>query len=320
MLDYTVTGVLQSIRDITYTGTSLRDWPDDRVLRVLNREIEKYLVPMMMAARTNHLATYTDIPLVSAQSAYWLPSKAAGMKARAVQLVDSNGNAIGRLDEAPLEDLINYGASLLSGGTVVQGQPARYAWRGNQFVLWPVPQPAPALSLRIYYLNRPSSLVLNSACVQITSKTQGSGNYTLGYTGTLPTGIADGAVCDLVQNVPGFDVLATGPLASHTGSTLVFSGTLPTQLQVGDWVCVTDTAPVVTGAIPELVIGCLIEKVALVMNAGKVAIDAFRASKELLKDSEKAAKEFLNKRNTGDTPVAGIGSINRFRGPSRGVW
>lgn len=310
--DYSTTGLLASVRDLTYSGTSLRDWPDDKLLRVINREIAQYLVPMMMGARTNLLATYADTALVASQSAYWLPSKAAGLKARALQIVDSTGAPYASLVEAPLEDAIGFGQS---AGSITQGVPSRYYWRGNQVVLWPVPSGTPAgLYLRVYYLNRPSSLVLNSACIQITAISSGASTFTLSFAGTIPSGYANTTLCDLVQNLPGFDVLQSLAITSQTASSVTFTGTVSPQLLVGDWVCVSDTAPVVTGAIPEVVVGCLISKVAMVAGSGKMSLDQYNILRGIRKEDEKRAEQFLNRRNTGNAPVAGGGALYRFTG------
>lgn len=305
------------MRDITYTGSSIRDWPDDRLLRLLNREIEEYLVPLIATARKNHFVTFKDIPLVANQRLYTIPSRAAALKTRAVQLVDASGNPFCDLQERELEDGINLGAS----GVIAQfpaGTPQVYWFVGNQLSLFPVPSGSPALSLRVYYLNRPSQLVAASSCIQITAFPGGAaaGNFRVSFSGTLPAGYVNGTSVDCVQNVPGFDVLLTGPVAAQTTTTLDITGTQPSNLAVGDWICVTGTAPVITGSIPEMVIGCLVRICQLEVISGKADDAAFGRASKMLALAEKRAAQFLNKRNTGDRPKAGMGSLYKFR---RGV-
>jgi hypothetical protein len=322
VFDYSTTGLLQSIRDLTYAGGSIRDWSDDMLIRLLNREVAAFLVPLMAAARRNHLATFTDQALVTGQAAYYLPSNAAGQKARAVQLVDASGNPFAPVKEADLEEVINWGATI-SNGTVAQGVPARYYWRGNQMVLYPVPGAGlPALSLRVYFLNRPSSLTPVANCVQSTSfGSSGGGSFTLNVA-SVPATLANGATVDLVQAIPGFDILGSFPLASQTLTSLTFTGTRPAQLAAGDWACPTTTAPVVTGGIPEIVVGALIEQIVLKVMNGKADNDTFNRQRSVVSDSKKSALQYLNRRNTGDRDTAGGGSLQRFRrgGLGTGVW
>jgi hypothetical protein len=322
VFDYSATNLLQMIRDDAYVGTSTRDWPDAAILRLINRKVDSYLVPMIISARKNHFATFLDQSLLAGQSAYFLPGAAIGMKARAIQLVDASGNPFGELIEAELEDVINWGASL-AGGSIAQGTPTRYYWRGNQVVLYPVPGAGmPALKLRVYFLNRPSTLVPNASCCHISSAAGadlGNGTFQISVTSVVP-GYPNGTIVDLVQNVPGFDILATGSIVSQTSNTLTLTGSLPVGFAQGDWIVTTGNAPVITGAIPEIVLDCLISSCALKMMNAKADNDAFNRSRGLLSTAEKSAKEFLNRRNTGDRQTAGGGGLQRFRGGRVGSY
>lgn len=200
-----------------------------------------------------------------------------------------------------------------------QGTPGAYWFQGNQICLYPVPDGSTGLSLRVFYLNRPSTLVLPTTCVQITGFPGGgpANTFRVSFSGTVPAGYGVNAVVDLVQNNPGFDVLATSTVAAAASSTLDIGGAAPANLAIGDWVCVSDTAPVVTGAIPELVIGVLIRWCQIEILSGKADDAAFKRALAMLGQAEKAAHQFLNRRNTGDRPKFGIGSLHRFK---RGGW
>jgi len=319
LFDYTTSNLLQAIRDLNYVGLSVRDWPDDKIIRLLNREIDAYLVPFIMSARREHFDTFSDTPIVAGQAAYYLPSKATGGKLRALQLVDGNGQPYSRLIEYSLEEAINYGNNIITGN-VPQGVPMGYWFRGNQVVLYPAPASSPILSLRFYFQSRPSTLVPNASCIQIASFPGGAapGFFRVGFTGTAPTAYAAAVACDLVQNRPGFDVLLTGNINAVAGTYVEFAGTQPPQLQVGDWICLADTAPVVTGAIPDMVVGCLIKKVALEITSGKADDAAFNRLRSLKAEDEKRALQFLKRRNDGDRPKAGVLSLFKFRRGSVG--
>lgn len=307
-IDYTSTGLLAAIRDITYTGTSIRDWPDDRLLRLINREIEEYLVPFILEARKNHFATFADKLLVANQSLYPLPTRATGLKVRAVQIVDVNGNPYSDVSERELEDGIRYDAST--------GLPSVYWFVGNQISLYPTPTGSPTLSVRIYYINRPSQVVAQSSCIKISAFPGGAapGSFRVQFTGTTPSsGYAIGNPIDLVQNVPGFDILLSSTISASTSTTLDIVGTQPSALAVGDWVSVAGNAPVVTGGIPEMVLGCLIRVCQLEVLSGKADDAAFGRATKMLSLAEKRAHQFLNRRNSAERPKIGMGALYRFK-------
>lgn len=313
-IDYTATGLLMAIRDITYVGTSIRDWPDDRLLRLVNREIEEYLVPLILTARKNHFATFKDTALVSGQRTYSLPSRATGLKVRAVQLVDGSGNPYAELHERELEDGITLGSDLVSAQSA--GIPEVYWFVGNQIVLFPSPASSPALSLRVYFINRPSQLVATNSCLQISAFPGGAagGSFRVQFSGSVPSsGYSVSSAIDLVQNAPGFDILLSSTISAATSTTVDIVGTQPSGLAVGDWVCVAGTAPVVTGGIPEMVLGCLIRVCQLEVMSGKADDAAFGRATKMLALAERRASQFLNKRNTGERPKVGMGSLYKFR-------
>lgn len=313
--DYSATGILTRIRDLAYAGTSIRDWDDPKLLRLVNAEVEEYLVPFIMGARKNHFDTFKDTPLVANQQLYWLPGDASAMKVRAVLLVDSSGNPYSPMQERELEDVIGMGASYFTGN-LPTGVPEVYAFQGNQILIFPAPSGLPALSLRFHYIRRPSALVTNASAVQSTSFPGGAaaGYFRVGLSGSTPAGIAAAATVDLVQHGPGFDLLYTGLVnAVSAGVYVECAGTLPTNATVGDWLCVSGTAPVITGGIPEMVIGCLVKKCVLEIMAAKADDAAFKRTSALMQLDEKRAHQFLNRRNTGDRPKAGIGSLYKFK-------
>lgn len=314
--DYSADNLLQSIRDIIYAGTSNRDWDDVKLLRLVNRQIQEYLLPFIIRTRKEDFITFADQLLVAGTPAYRLPSKATAARVRALQLVDALGNSYSRLIEIPLEKAILINGNGLAG-PVPLGLPQGYYFRGNQVVLVPTPDGQQGLSLRTYYAARPSTLGLKAGFVQITSFPGGAaaGFFRVGIGGVVPSAYGANISCDLVQNQPGFDVLFSGNINAITaGSYVEFAGTLPIGISIGDWVCLAGTAPVVTAAAAEVTVGCLINKVAIEALASKSDDDGFKRRVELLKKSEEEAKSLLNpNRNAGDRPKAGVGSLYRFR-------
>jgi hypothetical protein len=303
MFDYTADNIVQSLSDDVYAAASNRDWDKTKLLRLLNRMIFSYLIPFIEQHRKDFFLKSTDLPLVANQAAYYLPSKAAGGKLRAIVVVDVNGNPYLTLRELALETAITFGSNTLFG-PYPTGIPQGYYFVGNQIMLWPMPNGSPAgLALRCYYVNRPSSLVYQSSALKVTG-------FPLG---TVPIS------CDLVQNVPGFDVLASAltPVNFQQGAFVEFTGTQPPQLAVGDWVCLTDTAPVITGGVADYT-ECLIQRAALQMVSAPPDAEAIKARRAILDLTERSARAILTmRRNDGDRAKVGAGSLYRTRGSAR---
>jgi hypothetical protein len=314
--DYSADALLQEIRDVANAGASTQDWPDDRLLRLINRQVLEYLLPFILRTRKEDFVTFTDQALVQGVNAYRIPSKATAARIRALALVDPQGNAVAKLIELPLENAILAGADSLAG-PVPQGTPTGYYFRGNQIVLVPMPAQLNGVSLRVFYPARPSMLALKAGFIQVTSFPGGAapGFFRVGIGAAVPGGYGANAACDLVQNQPGFDVLFTGAInAIVAGSYVEFAGTMPTGLAAGDWVCVTGTAPVITGAVAEVTRGCLVNKVVLEILGAKSDDAGFKRRRDLLKMSEEEARSvLLAPRNTGDLTKVGANAIHRFK-------
>lgn len=314
--DYTADTLLLSIRDVVQAGASNRDWSDTQLLRLVNRQIQEYLLPFVIRTRKEDFIASADQPLVGGTAAYRIPSRATAARIRAVQLVDSSGNAYSSLQEISLEDAINLTSPALLGSSP-QATPTNYYFQGNQIVLVPTPPTLAGIFLRVYFPARPSTLALQANFIQITGFPGGaaSGFFRVGIGAAVPGGYGANVSCDLVQNVPGFDILYTGTVNALTaGSYVEFAGTLPTGLAVGDWVCISGTAPVITGAVAEVTTGCLVNKVALEILASKTDDEGFSMRGKLLAKSEAEAERLLlPNRNMGERPKAGAGALYRFR-------
>ena len=306
--DYTASGLLAAVRDITNAGTSQADWPDPDLLRLINREINGYLVPFVLDYRKEFFSTFQDQPLIGGRSSSFLPSGAVGGKLRAAEIVGPPFNlSVAPLVEVPMEQ-----GTLLAGQS--SGMPTAYYFSGNKIVLVPAPSDA-TYSLRLHYPQRPSTLVLPSACVRIDSLVPGAapGSFRLGLSGSVPGNYSAGAYVDLVQGDPSFDVLLSSAVLDSTPTTIDILGTQPADLQVGDWICQAGTAPVVTAAIPDLVMGILVKKVAMEVMSTKGDNEAFGRLRALKAEDEQRAKVYLRRRNEGNSPRIGIGNIYRFK-------
>lgn len=228
MADYTVTGLLASIRRrASIPTTSTTGGANADLLSYANEELRLGLVAEILRMREGYFKRDSDTTISG--STYRIPTRAIGGKLNAVQLVDSAGSVLQTLpeyDDARLEEL--------SSSTGVVG----YVIAGMNVVLVPGSTTS-ATSLRLKYFAQPNELV-SSGYATVLSFVAATGVVTT----SAAHGFTTASVLDIVRATEGFESQAIDqtPTAA-SGSSLTFSS-LPSDLAVGDYVCVARQSPV----------------------------------------------------------------------------
>lgn len=210
---------------ITFTSTS--------ILALGDEELRSSMVPMLLSVMNKYYEAVHTVSISANVAAYDIPDRAIGGKLSNVELVDASGNLqpIRMIDDY---ELSNYNA--LSGGT-----PAAFYLRDNQVVLVPTPTSVPNVSLRMTYYRRPNTLIETTSAGLIESINTGSNQVTVV---TAPSGITSNTQVDLVKAKPGFQSLAVDQTITVASNVYTFAS-LPSNLQVGDYVALSGQAPVV---------------------------------------------------------------------------
>ncbi|HNF59260.1 MAG TPA: hypothetical protein PLN89_06780 [Elusimicrobiota bacterium] len=242
-VDYTVNGLLSSIKRRGMIPASSFTFTDDQLTAFLNDELLSRLVPAIKSVREEFFVNVNDVALVSGQQAYDLPSRAIGVQLRDLSLVDSAGKEsyLARIDPSFMKE-----AGVVQLPYNVMG----YYWQGNKVMLYPIPS-STVYSLRQRYERRPSDLVATTQCAKIASINTGTKTVTtvdpavdttVGNPSTLWT---TANVLDLVQGVPPFNAWADSQAVTTVASnSITFTNALPTGLAVGDWVSLAGQSPV----------------------------------------------------------------------------
>lgn len=289
---YTSTELLASVRQRSFTAASSRDFPDTDVLRLLNEKTTTYLLRLIAKRNTNYLVETVDLSVTAGQPTYQIPSVAMAGALRAATFLVSG---------IPYP-LIEYSLSLAIAMNLTPMSvqfPTGYYFMGPSIVL--VPTMSLAGTLRIHYHRRPSVIVQPSACVQITALPAGAatGYYRISYAGTAPSGYVTGADVDVVSNIPNFTRYQTNvALGAGASQALDVPGPQPATLAVGDWICLYDTAPVVTDA-PAEVIDALLQKTACDMMGAKGSDASYGRALDMLAKCEEDTGPLIQERNTG---------------------
>jgi hypothetical protein len=227
---YTATQLLLSLKARGLIPTTDETFSATDFLRFVNEEVQTYIVPLLLSVREDYLVTYSDLSVTSGTDAYDIPERAVASKLRGVFYL--SGSTYQPLPRIELE-----AAHLES----VTGTPSAYYLRANKIVL--VPSPSGSSTLRLHYYQRPNRVVETSAVGEITAINTGTRVVTL--SASCPSTFATSVTFDLVKGKAGFDTLGKDLAVSAVGaSSVTFTATLPTDLAVGDFVCLAQETPI----------------------------------------------------------------------------
>ncbi len=196
-------------------------------LQLMNESVG-WLQGLIEKERQGHYRRATDVALVGGQQDYSIPIRAAGGQLDIVVPVDSQGNPI---DQMLVRDDVEWGAMYPPSQTA--SYPWRYFWMANSIRVYPPPS-AGGYSLRMFYLQRISQLVLLASCWQVIS-VLGGGQFN---THPITTG--------LTPPSGDFRPNAAANGGSYSPGTTVFdivSGTPPFDLRYQDLVLTSQTTP-----------------------------------------------------------------------------
>lgn len=234
-LDFTVdTRIIASVRRRGMVPSTQETLDDDDILELANEELQSYVAPLLLGVREEFLVAVHDITTTNSAH-YNLPPRAVGRELRNVLWqTNVNGNQnyflpLPRIDPEREWEFGNLG----------YGGPYGYKFENDQVVL--LSPPSAGGTLRLQYFIRPNQLTLAENCRQIDSI---SGDQ-VNYTGTAPSWVSNGTLCDIVRGKPGFALSGMDLEIASSGSGYVqFTENVPSDVEVGDWLCLEQTSPI----------------------------------------------------------------------------
>ena len=195
---------------------------DADFLSLYNHQLLAEITPLMLKLNEEYFLQSKDFT-IAAGSTYRIPTRAIGSKIRTLFYVDGSGNqsSLARLFE---EDR----PSNASGFYMLRNS----IELSNDYT---------SGTLRMKYLARPSSLVLTTACAQISSIDTVTNTVEVS---SAPATFANGTAVDFVQKLNPYDLLGMDyAISSVSGTTFTFAS-LPDGLIEGDWICLATESPV----------------------------------------------------------------------------
>lgn len=207
---------------------------DAKLLAAASLELRDAIAPLLVETQTERGVYLSDMAVTAGVAEYRLPSRALGARFKSVGWLQTGNTTYTRLRHLSAD-------AYYLQSTTEQGNPVGFFVRDNTLVL--VPTPNTVGTLRVPYYLRPATLTAVSAAGVVTAV--GASTLTVG---SVPGGFTSGASYDVVRGSPGFETLVNRVTATIAGSTLTFASPLPTAAPtapaVGDYVCLSGTAPV----------------------------------------------------------------------------
>lgn len=283
---YTSTEMLANLKRRGMIPSSTATFTAADFYKLVDDETQTYIVPLLLEVREEYLVSYSDVSIVTGTTEYDLPERAIAMKVRSVSV---SGRPLVRYEPETVDT------------SDVSTAAAGYYLRGNNLVL------TGAISgdtLRIAYYQRPSRVVATTAVGEITVINTGTGELTLAS--AVPSTFTTGVTYDLVKAKPGFDTLGKDFTASAVGaSSVTVSGTLPTGLAVGDFLCLSQETPV--PQIPVEMHALLAQRVAATV-LHSLGDDKAKPADKRLEQMEKQILKVISPRSEGTSRVV----VNRY--------
>ena len=256
-------------------------------LVLLNMQLKSDITPMMLKLNEEFFLQSRDFSIASGLT-YRIPTRAIGAKIRDLSLIDSAGNAqsLARLFEEDRPD----------NGT------GYYMLRNSIELSSNITAP----TLRMKVFGRPNTLVATSSCAQVTAIN--TSTFVVGVS-SLPSTIISGSIIDFVQNNNPYDLLGMDSTIASIASTNLTFTSLPTDLAVGDWICLATEAPV--PMVPDEVQPLLIQS-ALCRTLSSKKDKIYDQEKAVLDEMREAAMNMLDPRVENASVKFRSGSLLSF--------
>jgi hypothetical protein len=278
---FTADDLITSIKKRGRVPTSQTTFTNANLLTLADQELEVGLLPQIMKNREDYYLHETDIDVVSGKSQYRIPKRAIGGKVKSVCLVESNG------DENPLEK-IDYENRIYYTNAA---NPVFYI-KNNSIVIVPEPDTTlAAQTLRVSYFIRPSSLVLESSAATITAINTNTNEVTVS---AVPSTITASTPIDFVRSDGGFECLDIDVTPTGLTSTTFTFSSLPTDLEVGDYICLAGETPI--PQIPAELHTVLALRVTVTVLASLGFINEMKAVQKKLEEAEEAVGHLISPR------------------------
>jgi hypothetical protein len=294
---YTSTETLASLKRRGMIPTSAQTLTTAEFYKIVDEETQTYIVPLLLETREEYLVAYTDVSVTASTTSVFIPERAIGGKLRDVSASDGSNS---------YRSLTRFEPERVDSNSTSLGGLGGYYLEGNKIVFVGTP---PSTTLRVTYYQRPNRVVATTAVGEVTA--------IAGNTITIaaaPSTFLTTVTYDFVKGKPGFDTLGKDFAVSAAGTSMVFTSTVPTDLAVGDYICLSQETPI--PQIPVELHPLLAQRVAATVLQA-LGDPKAQGTYQVAADMEKRILKVLQPRTDGSARVivnkygVGRGSRNR---------
>lgn len=290
----TTTDIINSIKRRGSFPASNTLFSNSDFLAILDEEMVNTILPLFSIINEEYFVEYHDVTLTPGTSGYRIPTRAVGVTLRDVQLISgTNITSLIRLYE---EDK-----------TSTDNNQQGYFLKGNKVIVSPTPTQAE--TLRMVYFRRPSKFVLPSACALISSIDTGTNQVVVS---SVPSSMTTNVVVDFIQANTPYDILSQDAVISGISGTTISFTSLPSELAVGDYICLANQSCV--PCIPEEFTPILIQAALCICLSSKKDDSAKFEIQKLEKMSQYLVDLVAPRVKSGDKVISNKNSLfNYFR-------
>lgn len=240
---YITDNLLPTLRLLPLMPSVQALFSDADLLTTMTFEMNGKIMPLIDNQSEEYGIYVDDIPYSTSQTVFLVPSRALGGKLRSVSFVGPCDNEV-RIPRLRVEDIMsNVNATGLAINPALWG----FYFRNNKVILYLGSTNGGSSSfqyLRLRYIRQPSTLVLSTACGEITGI---SGDVVT--VDAIPSTFSTSMTYDLISNQPQMfesylDDATITAIDTMTNTITFTAGTVPSSLQIGDWVCLSGQSPI----------------------------------------------------------------------------
>lgn len=262
---------------------------DAELLSIINDEVKLVILPLLMKMHEDYLVQHKDYTITDGGT-YRLPARAVGAKVRDVKIYDSSDESYTDLNRLFEEDR----SSDRSG----------YYISRNSIELSPDINSG---TLRVTYFMAPPKLILEASG----AKVQSIDSATQVTVEALPSTILTTTPVDIVQATGVNDLLAMDQTITNIASTTLTFASLPSDLAVGDYICLAKQSPV--PMFPEELHPVLTQAALVTCLSSKKDRQHESEHKKLEKMLESALEMIDTRSESNDIKMAGQGFLTYIR-------
>jgi len=275
--------LLEQIKSRALIPTNQSTYTDEDLLEMATDQMQNTVIPMILRTRNEFFVTSSDHAITSSNREIDIPYRAIGLSLRDVVKADGP-------DEHSLALIAPENKGIQLSATA-----SGFYLRANKVVVlgsW-------SGTVRLYYHQRPGSLVETSTARKVTAINTGTNTITVA---SVPTSWTTSTVVDLIRYRPGFDTLNSDLAITAINTNDITLSGLPAGLAVGDWITVSETSPV--PQIPVEYYPFLAQSVAAKILEGIGDFEGMKAAMASMQRLEQNAIQLISPRVRGEAKKA----------------